>query len=249
MTSEPPRQLICPRCGTDARGAAWCPKCGLNLRSAAEVPAEQAVVPPRPPAPVSSAPPPRRSNLVPIAAAVAAVAVAAGAAVVIAVQLGGSESSSSATPPAVTETVTAISPATTTLEPTTEPVPEPAAGYVVTAADMEGVLLRYEAAYSNEDLTELGSLFADDLIRRNGADPPEDLFQALETYSRQFSVLSNPVYTLSEISYESGLDEGAATGVYEISHDAGTVAGEISFHFRLSGDQLLIDVLEIEPYG
>ena len=198
---------------------------------------------------MSRVPPARRSNLVAIAAAVAAVAVAAGAAVLIAVQLGGSGSSSSAAPPAATETVTAISPAATTLVTTPAPVPEPAAASVVTAADMEGVLLRYAAAYGNEDLTELGSLFAEDFTRRNGADPPEGLLQALETYSGQFSVVSNPVYTLSEVRYVSGLDEGAATGVYEISHDAGTVAGEISFHFRVSGDQLLIDVLEIEPYG
>jgi hypothetical protein len=251
MTSDAPRQLTCPRCGTDAGGAAWCPKCGLNLRRAPDVPVEPRIAPPPPAAaaPVSSAPAPRRSNLVAIAAVVAAVAVAAGAAVVIALQLGRSESSPSAQPPVATETVTAIPPAAATPAPATEPVLEPAAASVVTAADMEGVLLRYETAYSNEDLTELGSLFADDLIRRNGADPPEDLFQALETYSSQFSVLSNPLYTLSNVSYVPGLDEGAATGVYEITHDAGTVGGEISFHFTLSEDQLLIDALEIEPYG
>jgi hypothetical protein len=131
---------------------------------------------------------------------------------------------------------------TTTQQTTTQQTP----AREVDSTAMADALRRYQTAYSNEDINALRSLLASSLVRTNGAER-ENLAQALATYQAQFSVLTNPHYTLSRISFIPGAGVGTATSVYTISSSAGTTDGRISFHFVLRGNHLLIDRLAIRP--
>jgi hypothetical protein len=110
---------------------------------------------------------------------------------------------------------------------------------------MYGVLQRYVDAYSNESVADLRRLFATDLVRTNGNDPSEDLSQALKSYRSQFANLSNPSYSLTNITYQPS--RATATASYSITSDRGTVGGRIAYHFVRAGGRLLIDELSIQP--
>jgi ketosteroid isomerase-like protein len=107
----------------------------------------------------------------------------------------------------------------------------------------------YQTAYSNEDLTGLRNLFADDLVRQNGTDQPQDLTGALTTYQAQFDQLTNATYQLSDLSVTRGSNDAAVLGDYSITSNNGTVTGAIRFHLVEKAGLLLIDRLEIRPSG
>jgi hypothetical protein len=221
----------CPRCGADAAGAPWCPSCGLNLRVRTEQPA-----PPSPPAPARGAGR-SRGFVVAVLAGILAVAAAA-----VAVALLATRSSS--------HTVTAFAQAETIVRTVVPTQPAPAATPVaprVTTAEMEDVLAQYANAYSAEDAASLATLFAPDLVRQNGGDPPERLAGALATYERQFAGLTNPHYILGNMRYTPGDGAGMATGRYLIEHAGGSASGSIGFHFVARDGRVLIDAIEIEP--
>jgi len=238
------RQPICPRCGSDSGGAAWCPKCGLNLRVRdGPSPGSEAKRTPATPAASTAGGLFRSRRGVAAAAAAVLVVVSAAVAIVLLTRDGGSDR----TIPAVLDQSLFDQPSGTTssLFPTTSESAEP----TVTTDDMHRVLISYATAYSDEDLIGLRRLFAEELIRVSGAGPAESLEEALETYRGQFSELSNPDYSLSELTYSEGVYEGTASGVYSIiSTSAPDAKGDIRFHFVTRGGQLLIDELTIEPY-
>lgn len=226
----------CPRCGADGEGSAWCPRCGLNLRvkGAAEATREDPPTQQTRPLP-PDAPPESRGRLV----AVAGLAVLLLVVVVVLLIRDGSGSSANASHgPAPTPTPAA---------PTATATASSAPALVVSQGRMEQVLVRYENAYSNEDATGLAALFAADLVRRNGTDPPEGRAAALATYQDQFDHLTNPDYRLSRLSFTEGSAEGVATGSYTITSEAGTVTGQIGFHLALQNGRLLIDRIVIRP--
>jgi ketosteroid isomerase-like protein len=233
----------CPRCGADGEGSAWCPRCGLNLRvkGSAEAAGEDRVTQDTQPLPHDATPPaPERRGRLPAVAGLAAVLLVA--VVVLGVVLltrGGSGASGNASHG---PTPTPAAP-TATANPTASPAP----ALAVTRARMEQVLVRYEDAYSNEDANGLAALFAADLVRRNGTDPPEGRAAALATYQDQFDHLTNPDYRLSGMSFTEGAADGVAAGSYTISSDGGTVAGQIGFHLVLQDGRLLIDRIVIRP--
>jgi hypothetical protein len=180
-----------------------------------------------------------RHGTVAIVVAVVIAVLLAGIAIALVTRGSGAPKASVApsTPATVSVTVTTGSPAVS--------VTAPAAPTVVTSAEMTQILQRYVNAYGSEDLAGLQSLFAGDLVRMNGTDPPEDLTQALETYRSQFAALSNPVYRLRDIFYDPA--GASATASYSISSGAGTVGGQITYHFVRQGDYVLIDELDIQP--
>jgi hypothetical protein len=117
----------------------------------------------------------------------------------------------------------------------------------VTTTEIHELLDRYQAAYSDEDAARLRNLFADELVRRNGADAPEELEQALSTYQSQFDRLSHPIYVLSGVTVAGGRGGGRAVGTYTISSDKGQTRGRIAFHVSARGGRLLIDRITIRP--
>jgi hypothetical protein len=237
-------ERTCPRCGTESAGAPWCPKCGLNLRvksDAGSGVASSAV--PTPPASAPPTAPVRRhpSNAVLLAIVAVVVAIAGAAVGIVLATRGSSTNTTFAAPSTIVRTVPVVTP---TIVSVTTPAPvEPE----VSVADMHDVLDQYAEAYSSEDVGLLSSLFASDLVRQNGTDPPEDRSQALATYQRQFDGLTNPVYRLANLQYESGAGEGVAFGTYVIEHAAGTASGKINFHFVSSDGRLLIDGIVVTP--
>jgi hypothetical protein len=134
------------------------------------------------------------------------------------------------------------SPASTGPSPTAAPDAR-----AVTITEIQQVLDRYQDAYSDEDVDALRTLFADDVVRRNASEPPEDLEQALATYRSQFETISSPTYRLSGLSITPGRGEGRATGRYTISKGGGPVHGGIAFHLSGHGGRLLIDRITIRP--
>jgi hypothetical protein len=173
-----------------------------------------------------------------LAVVLAIVALAVAAAAIVVVTHG---SAAPETPPApvtraVTVTVPVTSPAVSVASPSAS---------AVTSAEMSTVLQRYVDAYTNEDVSGLQSLFASDLVRQNGSDPPEGLSQALATYRGQFAALTNPRYSLANVIYDPS--KGGAGGTYSISSASGTAGGRIVFHFVRVGDRLLIDEIFIQP--
>jgi hypothetical protein len=219
----------CPRCDAESDGAAWCAECGLNLRHTVLAPVADAV----PPLPET----PRSHRRLIAACAALAVAIAVATAVVLFTRGSGSNEAPAPAP----------APAAAPSAPVKEPAPLPTAPRVraITPVEMSGVLQAYVNAYSSEDTIGLRSLFADDLVRTNGSDAPENLAQALDTYRLQFAGLSNPLYRLSGVSYDAV--RATAAGIYSISSDSGTVGGSIRFHFVRVGTGLLIDAISIQP--
>lgn len=219
----------CPRCGTASGGAPWCPSCGLNLR----------VRPVEPPSPPATAPPPARSRpsrspVLWLVLGALALGGAVTAALLLAFRSSGPAVTSPAAPATVVETVAVTQPAA------------PAAP-LVTASAMANVLVAYETAYSNEDVSSLQAIFAPDLVRQNGNDPPEDLSQALATYQKQFDGLTAPQYRLHNMRFRPGRGQGEAAGTYTIVHADGSTSGAIGFGFVVSNGQLLIQRIAITP--
>ena len=167
--------------------------------------------------------------------AIVALAIAA-AAVVLVTHRSAAPKALDSVPRAVTVTVPATSPAASGASPSAPPL---------SSAGMTAVLQRYVNAFGNEDISGLQSLFASDLVRQNGSDPPEDLVHALATYRGQFAALTNPRYSLTGITYHPG--QASAAGTYSISSGSGTARGQIAFHFVRVGDRLLIDEILIRP--
>jgi hypothetical protein len=179
----------------------------------------------------------RRSAIV---IAVATVLVLAGAAfgiVLVTRDSGGNEATPGPREPSRVDFTTAPTLSFQTAEPS------------ITAYDMDRLLDEYAEAYSAENVRGLEGLFADDLIRHNGTDPPQTLTEALETYRGQFIELRNPYYTLLDRSFDEGVGEGTAYAEYSIVSDyAPDAGGQITFHFVATDGFLLIDRLTIEPY-
>jgi hypothetical protein len=225
------RHLTCRRCGADAGGAVWCPRCGLNLRTR---------IPSPPAADPTTGSPPREAgpSRTPFFVGGALVA-AAVAGVVLAIILSSGHAG----------TTVGVDGTPTASQPTPAPSPSPTvtdAPRAVSAAAMYDVLKAYAAAFSAEDLDRLRSLFAADLVRKNGSDPAQDLAGALRTYAGQFAQLSNPDYELSGLRYQQGVTAGEAVGTYRITDDNGADAqGQIAFDFTARDGSVLIDRLVI----
>ena len=123
----------------------------------------------------------------------------------------------------------------------------PAARPAVSETQVRGVVDRYSAAYSAEDTSELRSLFAPGFKRRNDGEPVEARSEALASYARQFSQLSNPTYTISDLSITAKPSVASASGHYRITSDAGTVTGGIQLRMAVTGGKLLITRIVTTP--
>jgi hypothetical protein len=179
-----------------------------------------------------------------IAVAVAVVAVIV--AVVVASSGGGGGSHLPAVPVASTASLeTAPSQSTSTEEAT--PTETTATTPTVEQSQVEQVLNEYQQDYSNENIEGLKSLFAEGLERQDGTRPSEDLAAAVATYEHQFSELTSPSYSLSQLSVQPGTGEATAKARYSISSQNGTVKGSITYHLIEQDQRLLIDRLTIVP--
>ncbi len=135
----------------------------------------------------------------------------------------------------------------TTSEPsggTTASTPEPAP---VSSSTVEQVLSEYQSDFSSENAEALRGLFSEQLTRQDGTKASEDLTEAMHTYEKQFSELTEPRYTLSNIKVEPGTGEASAGADYSISSQNGTVTGSIGFHLVESEGRLLIDSIQVTP--
>ncbi len=128
--------------------------------------------------------------------------------------------------------------------PTTSSTPEQAP---VSSSSVEQVLSEYQADYSGENAEALRGLFSEQLTRQDGSKPTEDLAEAMKTYEKQFSELTEPRYTLSNIKVEPGTGEATAGANYSISSQNGTVTGSIGFHLVESEGRLQIDSIQVTP--
>jgi hypothetical protein len=246
MTPDASAPGTCPRCGANAGGAPWCPSCGLNLRLHApetpppEAPAPETAAPPSPPPPMSAPAPPRsnpsRRHLV---AMIAGVLALGGAIAAVAILAFGSSSPRSAA--AAKTVVKTVSDTVVVTDDNAGTPPQ------VTVDEMHNVLLEYVQAYSDESVGELESLFAPDLVRRNGDDPIEHRDAALATYQQQFDQLTNPQYQLSGLQYQSVPGGGTAEGSYVITSSAGQSQGRIGFVFEVRDGLLLINGIRVIP--
>lgn len=231
MTLDASGQGTCPRCGANVGEAPWCPSCGLNLRlHTAETAAQPPSAPTSAPAPAQRNP--RRRRLVAVIAGVLVLGGASAAVAVLAFRSSSPRDTAAAKTVVVTDVVTDGNPVT---PPT------------VTVDEMHNVLLGYVQAYSDESVVELESLFAPDLVRRNGDDPVEHRDAALATYQQQFDQLSDPQYQLSGLHYSAVPGEGTAEGGYVITSSAGQSRGRIIFVFEVRGGHLLINGIRVIP--
>jgi hypothetical protein len=127
--------------------------------------------------------------------------------------------------------------------PTTPTTPT---GPLVSTSAVQDILREYASDYSNEDAGGLSSLLTPDVKRTAGADNTTDRASAISIYQNQFSQLSNPRYTLRNVTITPGHGEATAQGTYEITADGKTPAtGAIRFHMTENGGQLLIDAIDI----
>ena len=110
---------------------------------------------------------------------------------------------------------------------------------------MSTVLQQYVDAYTNEDVSALRSIFASDLVRQNGSDPPEDLSQALATYRGQFAALTDPRYSLANVAYDPqpSRRRGDVCDLERQRHRGRSDR----LSFRQGRDRLLIDGIVIRP--
>src|SRR5580693_2085026 len=226
---------VCPRCGTRSAGVAWCTRCGRNLRGLSQSQA----APGDPARPYSREP--AHDNV--YGSHAAAIVVAAIVALIAVVIVLTGASGKGQTPPSYPAdyNVAASQPSPYTSESPTTETPS------VASTTVEQVLDEYERDYSEEDIEGLRHLFSEDLVRQDGTKPSEDLAEAQSTYEKQFSELSKPVYTLSELRPEPGHGEANADAQYSITSQNGTVHGSIAFHLIEQNGQLLIDHLTITP--
>lgn len=196
--------------------------------------------PPLPPATVAQATPPiweeepDRRNLY---IAIAAVAIAVIVLLVVMLGKGGS-SPTPTTPQALVPTTPA------TPEPTTPSTPQPTP---VSASSVEQLLSEYESDYSSESAEGLRGLFSEQLTRKDGSKPTEDLNEAIHTYEQQFSELTQPRYTLSNIRVVPGTGEATAGAEYSITSQNGTVRGSIGFDLGEQEGRLLINSITVTP--
>jgi hypothetical protein len=265
----------CPRCGTRSAGAPWCTKCGRRLSGAASgddaatpIAAAFAQTDARTPAPepttrmqaearaehptismkAESGPPPPAMVAYPASAweeppdrrnlyiALAAVAIVVIVLLVVLLGRGGGSPSPSIAPESLVQPVTPEQTTPTTSEQTP-----------VSAASVESLLTEYESDYSGENAQGLRGLFSEDLTRKDGSKPPEDLEEAINTYEKQFSELKEPSYTLSNIEVQPATAEATAKAAYSITSQNGRVGGAISFHLVEQEQRLLIDSITVTP--
>ena len=119
-------------------------------------------------------------------------------------------------------------------------------GSPVSQEEVEDLLRRYQAAYTAESVSGLAELLAPGLVRRDPPSPVQDRNAALNEYQRQFETLDSPVYTLQNVSVETGSGEAAARADYRVTAaNADVATGLIAFHMVEDGGQLLIDEIEI----
>ena len=229
------QQAFCTECGTELQGAKFCPECGAitanaALSAAAANGAGSATATAVRPAVASAAqrtgaahPPPAKHAQAPQAEAprgpgepppgagrrnefprrwVIAIAGVVGLIAVIlaaVLLLSGGGSSHKVSPIQSHQTTT---PAGTTGKTT----PNLPAVAKVTKGQALTLAYEYAAAYSNESVPLLRSLFAPGFRRTNSGGPTESRSQALATYASQFKTLNNPHYELSNISSTTGRD-------------------------------------------
>jgi hypothetical protein len=205
---------------------------------APDAPPASSTLPPPPPvaqraAPIWEEEPDRRNLYLAIAAAVAV-----GVVVLLVVLLtAGGGSPAPARQPAV---ATTPEPPTTTTPSTPEQAP-------VSSSSVEQVLSEYQSDYSGENAEALRGLFSEQLSRQDGSKGAEDFSEAMRTYEKQFSELTEPRYTLSNVKVEPGTGEASAGADYSISSQNGTVTGAIGFHLVEHEGRLLIDSIHVTP--
>ncbi len=272
-------QAFCTECGTELRGAKFCPECGARtvnaasstaaangsgtatataVRPAVAKVAQQTYSPARPmaehvrardaevPRGPGGPPPSNRTGgkfprrwAIGIAGAVAVIAlIVAG---VLLLSGGGSShrasrvishSQQTTTPAASIGKANKV----TSLPPLTK-------GQALAVAD------EYAAAYSNESIPLLRSLFAPGFRRTNAGGPTESRSQALATYASQFKTLNSPHYDLSNISITTGRDTASVTGNYRITSSAGAAKGFVLIEMARMNGKLQITYINATPKG
>jgi hypothetical protein len=119
-------------------------------------------------------------------------------------------------------------------------------GPAVSAGDVRDVLRQYATDWSNEDGGALGALFTPDLVRRDTAKTTTGRDTALAIYRDQWTQLSSPTYTLTNVAIVPGQREATAHGDYEITAAGKTPAtGTIGFHLTSASGTLLIDEIDL----
>ena len=135
---------------------------------------------------------------------------------------------------------------TTISQPTPPPITTPTEP-AVSMEQVRSLLEAYAAAYSNEDVDALATMFAPSFVRVNGDDPAQDRAAALASYAEQFGELEDPAYTLTGLRVSIAGDRAGVTGEYGIESTAGTVSGAIRFELEMDGGRLMITRIELEP--
>jgi hypothetical protein len=117
----------------------------------------------------------------------------------------------------------------------------------IPASSVRSLLRTYERAYSGRDSSALRQLFTPDFVRHAPPKPPMDRSAAMAEYDRQFSQLSNPSYTLTDVRISTGPSEATAEAGYTIEDANSTPAsGTIKFHMVDHDGELLIDAIDIQ---
>jgi ketosteroid isomerase-like protein len=115
-----------------------------------------------------------------------------------------------------------------------------------TVAQVQDVLSRYTSAYSSEDSSALESLFTNDFTRSDPPQPTMDRSAAMQEYDKQFSQLTNPNYSLHNVTIKTSPGAADVNATYTVTADNTSPAtGQITFHMTLANDELLIDQIKI----
>jgi hypothetical protein len=125
--------------------------------------------------------------------------------------------------------------------------PQPAAK-LPAGSEITQLLQTYADRFHDESALGIGELFADDAVRRNGDDPPENRERAIAAYRAQFAQLESPTYTLSELKVKRTPGAATVTGRYQIATPTGGGgSGGVVFRLVERDGHLVIRRLEITP--
>ena len=114
-------------------------------------------------------------------------------------------------------------------------------------AEITQLLQAYADRYHAKNALGLGELMADDAVRRNDGDPPQNRAQAIAAYRRQFAQSKNPSYVLSGLRVKRAPGTATVTGHYTITSDAGSSTGAVVLHLVERDGHLVIRGLDTTP--